>query len=253
MEQENQLLLSWISTTWPKVLQGRGQEDGAAKARAELLVRYHEAVYHYFLQQLRDPHVAQELYSNFALRLIETDQIIKRADPKLGRFRNYLKTILHHMVIDYYRSRGRKKEQPLPLDVSIPDVIAQESGDPDTDFPPIWRQELLNQAWKGLEEQEKKSGHLYYTALRYQSDHADQRAPQIAEALSKRCRKSFTPEAIRQVLHRAREKFAQLLLEEVERSMETPGVDELEQELIDLQLLVYCKKALEKRRGVKPV
>ena len=66
---DEQLLHTWATTTWPKIFQGRGDSDEATTARRELVVRYHEMVYHYFQKKLRDPHAAQELYSNFALRL----------------------------------------------------------------------------------------------------------------------------------------------------------------------------------------
>jgi RNA polymerase sigma factor (sigma-70 family) len=242
-DQDEEMLHTWATTTWPKIFQGRGEGDDANKARRELVVRYHEMVYHYFQKKLRDQHAAQELYSNFALRLLESDQLIKNADPKRGRFRNYLKTALHNMVMDHLRKTKREgKLLPLQVDVAEQDVPT------DADFGPLYAQELLNQAWKALEKHEKTTGQLHYTVLRYQADHPGLRAPQMAEELSAKLAKPLTPEGIRQSLHRAREKFSTLLLEEVEQQMQAPTPDELEQELIDLQLLSYCKKALDKRR-----
>jgi RNA polymerase sigma-70 factor (ECF subfamily) len=247
MADQEELLHSWATTTWPKILQGRGAGDEAAAARNQLLIRYHEAVYHYFLKKLRDPHAAQELYSNFALRLIESDSLIKRADPGRGRFRNYLKTALHNMVMDYHRRKKRDgKVQPLHLDPGEHDVPTDDEGD---SFKPIFAQELLNQAWKVLREHEKATGQLHYSVLRFQADHPEVRAPVMAEQLSESLGKPLSPDAVRQALHRAREKFATLLLEEVERSLQNPSLEELEEELIDLQLLIYCKRALDKRRA----
>jgi RNA polymerase sigma factor (sigma-70 family) len=247
-EYQKDLMTTWATTAWTKVFAGGKEGDNALQARKDLLVRYHEAVYHYFLLKIRDPHDAGELYTNFALRLMETPDLVKNATPEKGRFRHYLKAALHHMVIDYYRKRARdRKVQPLTLDVAQHEGVAEEGGS--TDFPPIWRQELLNQAWKALEKIEKKTRQLHYTVLRYQSDHPDLEAPQIAEQLSAKLGRPFTHDGVRQTLHRAREKYAVLLLEEVERSMESPTLDDLEAELIDLQLLAFCKKALEKRRA----
>jgi RNA polymerase sigma-70 factor (ECF subfamily) len=233
------LLLTWIPTMWSKVLEGRGAGDRAARARNDLLVRYHEAVYHYFRRKLKDENVAQELYSNFALRLIESDRLLRHADPSRGRFRNYLKVALHHMVIDHYRRQGREKKV-LPLPPDVPER--------DSDFHPVWRQELLNQAWKALEESDRATGQHLYPVLRYQSDNPDAHAPEVARWLGDQLGRPFTPEAVRQTLHRAREKFSRLLLEEVERSLENPTLDELEQELGELQLLTYCQRALARRR-----
>ncbi len=241
---DSSLLHTWAVTTWSKIFQGRGEDDAAQQARHELVVRYHEAVYHYFLSQLRDPNVAAELYSNFAVRLLASDSLLRRADPQRGRFRNYLKTALHNMVMDHYRKQARErgKAAPLPTDVAAADTPEREDG-----FSSIFAQELLNQAWKGLEAADR--GGLQYQVLRHQADHPELKAPQVAAQLGARLGKELTPENVRQALHRAREKFAALLLEEVERSLENPTPDELERELVELHLLSYCKKALEKRRG----
>jgi RNA polymerase sigma-70 factor (ECF subfamily) len=245
------LLHSWVMTTWRPILNGRGEGDAARTARNELLVRYHEAVYHYFLRKIRDPHAAQELYSNFALKLIESDSLIRSADQERGRFRHYLRTALHHMVVDYYRTKKREAKVRLdgwdPADSGRLDV--PEAGDRDGDFSPVWQQELLNQAWKALEEFEKRTGQPHYTVLRCQSDNAGVKGPRLAELLTAKLGKPYSHDGVRQALSRAREKFARLLLEEVERSLGEPMLDELEEELIDLQLLPYCKKALEKRRA----
>jgi len=250
-EADKDLMQTWAVTMWSGVFQGRGQDDAARQARNALLVRYHEAVHKYFLAKIRDPNAAQELYSNFALKLIETDRLIKNADPERGRFRHYLKAALHHMVMDYYRSRSRggPAARPITFDPAAHDVVAVEEGDGDGGFSSIWRQELLNQAWKALEEQEQKTGQTHYSVLRGQRDNPDLGAPQLAQRLSAKLGRPFTADGLRKALQRARETFAALLLEEVERTLESPTVDELEAELIDQQLLTYCKKALEKRRA----
>ena len=51
------------------------------------------------------------------------------------------------------------------------------------------------------------------------------------------------------LLHRAREKFADLLLDEVLNSLAEGSLPEVEEELIELDLLEYCRPALEKRRA----
>jgi hypothetical protein len=59
----------------------------------------------------------------------------------------------------------------------------------------------------------------------------------------------LTAVGVRQLLHRARERFADLLLEEVAQSLDAPTPELLEQELIDLRLLDCCRTALERRAG----
>jgi hypothetical protein len=43
------------------------------------------------------------------------------------------------------------------------------------------------------------------------------------------------------MLYRAREKFAELLLDEVAQSLDQPTREDLEQELVDLNMLRYVK------------
>jgi hypothetical protein len=60
---------------------------------------------------------------------------------------------------------------------------------------------------------------------------------------------------VRQLIHRGRELFGDLLVGEVARSLqvapaEPAGADRVEEELIELGLLFsYCKAALERCRG----
>jgi hypothetical protein len=54
---------------------------------------------------------------------------------------------------------------------------------------------------------------------------------------------------VRKAIQRAHEKFADLLVKEVEESLDAPTAAELTEELRNLDLLKYCRSALE-RRGV---
>jgi hypothetical protein len=70
---------------------------------------------------------------------------------------------------------------------------------------------------------------------------------ELAEELGRRLGKAYSVPAVRQALYRAREKFGDLLLEEVVQSLEGPTVEALEQELGELGLLAHCRAALERR------
>ena len=60
--------------------------------------------------------------------------------------------------------------------------------------------------------------------------------------------KAYTEEGLRQLLHRARLRFAELLVAEVAHSLQTTDQADLEQEVIELGLLKYCRAALARRR-----
>jgi RNA polymerase sigma-70 factor (ECF subfamily) len=171
------------------------------------------------------------------LRFLRGD--FRRADPQRGRFRDYVKTALIHLVNDYYRAQ-RERPGPLPADVSGPAAPA----DADAQFLASWGEELLNRTWAALAE----TNPTFHAVLLAHVQHPDLQSPQLAEQLTAQLGKPFTATHIRVTLHRAREKFADLLLEEVARSLETPTEAELEQELRDLRLLKLCTSALGRRQ-----
>jgi RNA polymerase sigma-70 factor (ECF subfamily) len=61
--------------------------------------------------------------------------------------------------------------------------------------------------------------------------------------------KPLTAAGVRQTLHRAREHFADLLLDELVQALAEPTEADLEDELTELGLLEHCRPALERRRG----
>jgi RNA polymerase sigma-70 factor (ECF subfamily) len=70
----------------------------------------------------------------------------------------------------------------------------------------------------------------------------------MAERLTAQLGRPFTAAGVRQTLHRAREKFGDLLLDDVIHSLGHPTGEELEEELAELGLLDHCQPALERRR-----
>jgi RNA polymerase sigma-70 factor (ECF subfamily) len=172
----------------------------------------------------------------------------KRADPERGRFRDFMKTALFHLVIDHQR-RKRGGHQQLLSDISDPAVEDSVGAEADREFLNRWREELLSRAWEALAKLEKESGQIHYTVLRFRAEHPQTRSAEMAETLQKRLGRPLTDANVRQTLRRSREKFADLLLEEVARSLQTSTPQRLEQELIDLDLLAYCRSALERHAG----
>ena len=96
---------------------------------------------------------------------------------------------------------------------------------------------------------EQETGQPYFTVLRFRAEHPGLSSPKMAEQLAAALGRTWTPEALRQVLHRARQRFAEVLLGEVAGSLSSADPEALENELNDLGLLTYCRSALEKRRG----
>ncbi len=85
--------------------------------------------------------------------------------------------------------------------------------------------------------------------LRFRAQHLELRADEMAEQLSRTLGKPLTAAGVRKTLERARIRFADLMLDEIAQTLSNPTLENLEEELIDLNLLEYCRPALERRRG----
>jgi RNA polymerase sigma-70 factor (ECF subfamily) len=238
--------LNRISTPWTLVRIAHA-DCGAAAATAQrlLLQRYCGAAYRYLRGALHDEDAALDLFQEFVLRFLRGD--FHRADPAGGRFRDYLRAALSHLVTDYQRDR-RAQPQPLPADLAQRIVPADEEVDGEAAFLRSWREELVNRAWEALAEAKP----TYHAVLLFHVENPEVPSARMAEQLTARLGKPFTAAHIRVTLQRAREKFAVLLLDEVAHSLGACTEAELVQELHALQMLKLCAPALERRKGRWP-
>jgi RNA polymerase sigma-70 factor (ECF subfamily) len=231
--------LSQISTQWSMVFDAHGGEaDRASAALARLAQRYSGAVYRYLLGTVRDPDAATDLSQELLLRILRGR--FHQADPSRGRFRDYLKTALIHLIDDH-RVALRSKPRPLPSDVRAPSTPSEAQCD--ADFLESWRSELLSRAWKALAAAQP----MYYNVLLFRVENPDVRSPQMAEELGKRLGTRMRADQVRKAVQRAQARFALLLVDEVAASLSAATRAELEEELRELDLLKYCRRALEHR------
>jgi RNA polymerase sigma-70 factor (ECF subfamily) len=240
--------LTRIETAWSMVFQAhQSPGDAGAAAQRQLLLRYHGAIYRYLLGTVHNADTAEELGQEFAVRFLRGD--FKQADPRRGRFRDFLKTSLRHLVIDYWRRQKQQKEKgPRPLPDDSGAVASPAHPESDPEFAQSWREELLARTWEALAKSQQETGQPYHTVLRCKIDHPEMRSAELAVEVGARLGKSFSAAAVRQTLHRSRERFAALLVEEVAHSLQRDDPEALEQELIELDLLDYCRSALQRRQ-----
>lgn len=276
---DEDLHLSMINTAWTVVRQAHGNQTvGVESAQRILLERYGGAIRRYALAALRDEDAADEVFQEFALKFVRGE--FGKVDPERGRFRAFVKTVVYRLIVDYQR-RKKKRVIETPMHSNIAEPLAgDEQGEDDELFRVSWRAELLERCWKSLEEEEnpqksiekdalecgqggihpretqgkkidkqaQEQGKPYFSVLRYRVDHPDLRSPELAAGLSKILNKPINAGAVRVLIHRARERFADILLNEVMDSLANNSLDEAEQELIELGLLDYCRPALDRLR-----
>jgi DNA-directed RNA polymerase specialized sigma24 family protein len=240
--------LSRISTNWDLLFQVHQQEIEGMEALRVFLTRYCGAVFRYLLAAVRNPDDAEELSQEFALRFIRGD--FRRAHPDRGRFRNFLKTALYHMVIDYHRRR--QSLHALNGTESGSEDLPSPQRDFDNDFLQHWRAELFDRAWELLAEWEAHDGKPWHTVLSWRVEHPDASSSDLADHIARALGRSCTDSSARQILRRARIRFANCLLDEVARSLNSQIPEEIEAEVIDLGLLPYCRQALRRRSSCSP-
>jgi RNA polymerase sigma factor (sigma-70 family) len=235
--------LSRIETMWSVVRRAHGERNDEARvAQEQLLQRYGGAIKRYLLGALRDETAADEAYQEFALRFVKGDYA--KADPDRGQFRSFLKTILTRLIIEHHRKRKHRKS--IPLGSAIAEPAAVDDQDADEQFMQVWRDELLRRSWAALAESERMTGRPVHTVMDQRVANPELSSVELADRLSAQLDKTITTSNLRVMLHRARDQFAHLLLDEVRNTLDRPVRSDIEEELIELRLLKYCRPALER-------
>jgi RNA polymerase sigma-70 factor (ECF subfamily) len=234
--------LNCITTHWPLVRQAHhAPAEEAQAARQALLECYSGAARRYLRGAVRDPHAAADLFQEFAYRLLNGD--LRGADPARGRFRDYVKGVLFHLLARHY-SQQQRRPHSLTEEPAAPGSDDGALAREDRAFREALRSEVLARAWVGLEALERGRDLPCYIALRLRATHPQLRSPELAERLGTQLGRPVSAAAVRQMLHRARDKFAELLLYEVRQALEGPTPQRLEEELLELRLHEYCLPAL---------
>jgi RNA polymerase sigma factor (sigma-70 family) len=233
--------LSWISTSWSLLRQAHeAAEDEAAAARQLLFERYGGAVRRFLTAVLCDSDAAEELTQEFAVELVRGG--FRGANPERGRFRDYVKSSLIHLVGKHRRRKRRRPQLLSPENPALTELALAE--DNDRNFDRHWRAQLLARAWEALAQTNQD----FYVVLRFRVEHPEMRSEQMAKQLESRVGRLLNAAAVRQTLRRARERFALLLLDAVAHSLLTPSPERIEDELAALDLLEYCRDVIARLR-----
>jgi RNA polymerase sigma-70 factor (ECF subfamily) len=235
-----------ISTIWEQVARAHGRcetsADSVARAQQVLVERYQGAVRRYLLAALRDRHAAEEVFAEFALRLVQG--AFRNADPEKGRFRDFVKKALSNLIVDYLNRQRRSPRQLLDANSSVHPPAADDRT-LEREFRESWRNDVLERAWAALETASRTGNNPYHRVLWAKAKYPELSSQQLAEWLGDELGRPLTDEWVRQTLKRAREKFSLFILDDLARSLSEPTRESLEQELIDLGLHSYCKKCLD--------
>lgn len=244
--------LSRISTIWTVVRQAHGERASQVNAAQQRLIdRYSGAVYRYLMAVLRDVDSADEVFQEFALRLVRGG--FRNADQRRGRFRDYVKVSIIRLVTDHHRRRQRdaKRDAAIPVEADWEGPTSSPTAGAEDAFAASCREEFLGRAWRALRKSDEQTKQHLFAVLNYRSQRPDAPSQAVADELTRELQlaKPLTAAGVRKTLERARTRFADLLLEEVLQTLDSPTKETLEEELIDLGLHEYCGQALKRRNG----
>jgi RNA polymerase sigma-70 factor (ECF subfamily) len=218
--------LSNLETSWTQIREAHAVGPAGQAAMRELIGRYHDAVERYLKLKLRDPNLVDDVRQEFFQKLL--NRKLAGAEESKGRFRDYLRTVLHRLIIDHFRTR---KLQPLP-----PGDLIDPSA-PDHDYDRIWREAVIKRVWSRLETYEATTPkNRYAAALHLRVGHPEAPIDDLARQLAVQTATRVTAESFRKTLQRARSKFLELLMEELRVTIHPATQEDIEAEIYDLGL-----------------
>jgi RNA polymerase sigma factor (sigma-70 family) len=239
--------LSQIQTLW-SVIRVAHDSDGASPevraAKEALLAQYGGAIRRYLLAALRSEDAADEVYQDFALKFLRG--AFHGANPDRGRFRSFVKTIIYRMIVDYQRLQKRLRAADVH-ELDAADHRGPLPPEEESAFQRSWRDDLLARTWEQLQADEERTGRPYFTLMQLRTEFPEARSDDLAIRLAERLGTPQTAGAVRVALHRARERFAELLLTAIMQALGETTAEAVEAELHDLDLMKYTKEAFEKR------
>jgi RNA polymerase sigma factor (sigma-70 family) len=219
---------AFATTHWSVVL-AAGQRDSpeAAKALEKLCRRYWYPLYAYVRRRGYVPEDAEDLTQEFFSRLLK-NRDLEAVRQEKGRFRSYLLVALNHFLTnEWKRSQTLKRgggHTFVPLDQALAeDLYRREPADTQTAeqmFQRRWATTTLEQVLTRLRDEYAASGRArQFDCLKgFLSDESHGRTQaQIAAELR------ISEGAVKQAVHRMRQRYRELLREEIAQTVPTAG------------------------------
>jgi len=227
----------FTETCWTQVLLAESDQSPAAReALEDLCARYWPCIYSFLRRRGCSPHDAEDFTQGFLGKVLEAHSIA-RADPSLGRFRNFLLRMLKDYLVDEVRKREALKRGGPGRFADLPfhETEEQYLSEPDPGLTPEqvfdrgWAASLLENAFQRLEEEFVKAGQgeRFQLLKRFIADEASERdCADLAAQLE------ITPKSASVAVYRLRTRYRQLIREEVLATVS--GTELVKAEFIDL-------------------
>ena len=218
---------AFVTTHWSVVLTAQGRSPAADEALEKLCRTYWWPLYGFVRRNGSGPEEAQDLTQGFfALLLERRDLDVVRREK--GRLRSYLLVSLKNVL-----AKARRRELTLKRGegralVPLHELLAREhavlepadSVTADKLYERRWALTLLEQVLARLEEEYRAAGNadLFDRLKEFLSDEPGRRSQaEVAAELG------MTENAVKQAFHRLRQRYRQLLRDEIAQTVAVPG------------------------------
>ncbi len=223
----------FVTTHWSIVLTAGSKDTGRAHdALAKLCQTYWYPLYAYVRQRGYPSHDAQDLTQEFFARLLEKN-VLRAVTREKGKFRSFLLTALNRFLTDEWRKARAQKRgggQVVSLDARDAETrFNHEPADkvtPEKLFEQNWALALLHLVYDRLQQEYRENGkEALFEALKFCLT-GDRSAVPYAELAG---RLKLSENTVKVSVHRLRQRYRELLREEVAHTV--AGQSEVEEEL----------------------
>lgn len=224
----------FATTHWSVVLTaGRQDTTRAQDALAKLCQTYWYPLYAYVRRRGYSAEDAQDLTQEFFARLLQR-QSLASADPNRGRFRSFMLGVMNHFLADEWnKARAQKRgggAKLLPLQFDTAETrYGHEPADkttPEQNYERRWAMTLLEEVLRRLADEYKQEGRAELFAELNPclvGERTDQPYAELAARLG------VNEGTIKSAVHRLRQRYRQLLRDEIANTVAEP--DEVDTEL----------------------
>ncbi len=225
----------FATTHWSLVVAAQGASPAAREALAELCRLYWYPLYAYVRRRGHSDDEAQDLTQEFFARLLERNDLA-RLDPARGRFRAFLLAACRHFLANQRdHAHALKRGGGLrPLSLDLADSERRYASEPSHEQTPErlferrWALTLLDCVLQRLRQHYETAGQLLLFE-RLKGSLTGAATDTYAESAAVL---GMTEGAVKVAAHRLRQRYRDLLREEIARTVADPG--EVDDEIREL-------------------
>ena len=219
--------VAFATTHWSVVLEAQSESPAAQEALEKLCRTYWWPIYGFVRRHGYSPEEAQDLTQGFFALLLERRDLDAVRREK-GRLRSYLLASFKNFLAKAHRRAMTVKRGEGRALVPLDELLARERADlepadtltADRIFERRWALTLLEQVLTRLESEYRSAGNakLFDCLKESLSDEPGRRSQaEVAAELG------MTENAVKQAFHRMRQRYRQLLHDEIAQTVAVPG------------------------------